>query len=31
MGRVLGLRSPDQAQERPDDPDHLVSQENQQG
>ena len=31
MGRVLGLRSPDQAQERPYDPDHLVSQENQQG
>jgi DNA-binding NarL/FixJ family response regulator len=31
MGRVLGLRSPDQAQERPYDPDHLASQENQQG
>jgi RNA polymerase sigma factor (sigma-70 family) len=31
MERVLGLRSPDQAQERPYDPDHLASQENQQG
>jgi len=31
MGRVLGLRSPDQAQKRPYDPDHRASQENQQG